>query len=199
MSPYLVGSDVGKQSFERVRPGNYLLAVGRLNIRKNLANTLEGARGSGRLSPDFPVVVVGERDGAWSDLAPWVDEAVAQGAVIFTGFVSSEQLRWLIENCALYLCLSLDEGFGLPLVEARVLGAPVLASDISVFRETLAEHASFVDPLDSRAVGAAVRDALASSATEAGDAGSRELARRYDWARVVRVIRSELADLGASG
>jgi glycosyltransferase involved in cell wall biosynthesis len=124
---------------------------------------------------------------------------MADGSVRFPGFVSTGELRWLIGHCSFYACLSLDEGFGLPPVEARMLGADVLASDRPVFRETLGEHATFVDPLDPDAIGAAMRD-LANGTTRSTDpAEAREdLVTRNNWSRTVAAIRERLL-AGASG
>ena len=52
--------------------------------------------------------------------------------------------------------MSLDEGFGIPVLEALHFGAPVVVSDIPVFREILGDRATFVSPLDLGAVAAAI-------------------------------------------
>lgn len=177
------------------RPGlvaqEFLLTVGRLNVRKNLAMTLEGARKSGMLSPSFPLVVVGSRDGAWTRLPDWVEDAQSDGSVILTGFVSLDELRWLITNCRLFICLSLDEGFGLPPVEAQVLGAQVLVSDRPVFRENLDCHATFVDPLDPTGIGTAIK-----STCQAGAVADRsqlsEIRAKHTWSRTIGTVRPAL-------
>jgi len=76
-------------------------------------------------------------------------------------------LKWLYTHCALFVCLSLDEGFGLPVVEAATLGCRVLASDIPVFRETIGCHATFVDALDVDGISRAIRDIVGQQPTPA--------------------------------
>lgn len=127
--------------------GRFLLSVGRLNIRKNLERTIESSLNSGVVTPDCPLIIVGGEDGR----AERSVEAPA-GSVRFVGHRSNAQLRWLYENCALFLFLSLDEGFGLPPVEAHEFGAPVIVSDIPATRESLEETdgVTFVNPLNSR-------------------------------------------------
>lgn len=173
-------------------PRRFVLAVGRLNVRKNLRGTLDGARESGRLSPTCPLVVVGERDGEWDELPDWVRDAVDDGSVVFTGFVSIDELRWLIRQCSVYVCLSLDEGFGLPPVEARILGARVLVSDRPVFRETLGDDAVYVDPLDPDAVGTELR-ALLDAPVVADPSAAQRLGDRHNWGQAVERVRSALA------
>ncbi len=82
------------------------------------------------------------------------------GAVRFLGFVSDAQLAWLYATSNLFVFASLDEGFGMPALEALHFGAPVLVSDIPVFREILGDHAQYVAPTDVAAVTSAI-DAMA--------------------------------------
>jgi glycosyltransferase involved in cell wall biosynthesis len=173
--------------------GSFMLAVGRLNARKNLEVILAGAKQSGLLSPEYPLVIVGERDGQWNGLPQWVAREERLGHVRFTGFVPVEQLRWLIKNCSFYVNLSLDEGFGLPPVEARLLGAPVLVSDRPVFRETLGEEATFVEPTSVDDVGAAMAGLAGARGQSANQRSS--LLERHTWQRTVPIIRETIGRL----
>jgi len=139
----------------------YVLSVGRLNVRKNLAFTFEVALRSGQISAARPLVVVGEPDGPQQGQLPRIDQAVHEGAIRFMGHLPAAELVWLYRNARLMVFLSLDEGFGLPPLEARALGCPVLASDIPVFRETIGDDATLVDPSSVTAAA----DALASLLT----------------------------------
>lgn len=140
---------------------HFLLSVGRLNARKNLGPAIEAAVASGCATPETPLLVVGEPEGKRATFGEAVTEAVASGAVRFLGFVDSGELAWLYANARVFLFLSLDEGFGMPTLEAAQFGAPVVASDTLVFREILGEHARYVTPDDrdgaARAIGAAWR------------------------------------------
>lgn len=135
---------------------SFLLTVGRLNVRKNLGVALKGALASGRLSAECPLVVVGGEDGRSADLPAEAAQAVEQGLIRFVAHVTDAELAWLYKNADLFLCLALDEGFGLPPVEAAHFGTPVVVSDIAVFRENLGEIATYVDPHDVVAVSRAV-------------------------------------------
>jgi glycosyltransferase involved in cell wall biosynthesis len=168
--------------------GQYLLCVGRLNVRKNLAVTLQAALRSGILSADFPLVVVGEPSGRVTNADEGFRSAVAAGTLRIVERIGDSQLKWLYSNCALFICLSLGEGFGLPPVEAASLGCRVLASDIPVFRETVGSHATFVDALDIDAISRAIRDVV-----DRQPAGHRPGYRQaHTWSSVCAVIRNEL-------
>jgi glycosyltransferase involved in cell wall biosynthesis len=172
-----------------LQPGKFVLSVGRLNVRKNLERMIAAALASGVVHDEYPLVVVGPDSGQ----ANIFDSAPA-GTVRYVGYRSMNELRWLYENCAMFLYVSLDEGFGLPPVEAHALGAPVIVSDIPATRETLggASGVTFVNPVDTNAIAATIRDTTGvkrQSATPVDPAVA--------WNRCVEVIRGAL--VGAMG
>ncbi len=174
-------------------PGAFTLSVGRLNIRKNLATTIEAALASGLTSPATPLVVVGERSGRADALGPAAAAAVADGSVVLLGYAPDAQLRWLYEHCAVMVFLSLDEGFGLPVVEASWFGAPFVAGDIPVMREVLhGTDAVLVDPLSVTEVSAALQAVHRRPRRAAS--GARPVGSGVDprWEQAVTVVREQL-------
>lgn len=174
--------------------GKYLLCVGRLNVRKNLAVTMRAALRSGVLSEDFPLVVVGEPSGRIPQLDDEFRSAIAAGTLRIVGRVSDTHLKWLYRHCALFACLSLDEGFGLPPVEAASVGCQVLASDIPVFRETVGPHATFVDATDVNAIADAIRDIV----RRPPPAHPTGYGPTHSWSTVCAAIRNELVSVSRS-
>ncbi|MEQ1785934.1 MAG: glycosyltransferase family 1 protein [Acidimicrobiales bacterium] len=161
----------------------YVLSVGRLNVRKNLGRTFDGALASGAVSPTRPLLVVGEPEGVRTEVDPSVRRAIDDGTVRFLGRVDDANLAWLYAHAELFVFLSLDEGFGLPPLEALSFGCPVLASDIPVLRETLGPHARYVDPLDV--------SAIARAMAELADAPERVVPPALpQWDDTVRRLRS---------
>ena len=151
-----IAASLGQDALAEPVPGlqaqSFLLTVGRLNVRKNLRNTIEAAVQSGTINVTKPLIVVGAASGRGEQLSARAEAAVAEGSVRFLGSVSDATLRWLYEHCRLFLFLSLDEGWGLPPLEAANLGATVLASDRPVFHETLGTGAAYADPQDVAAI-----------------------------------------------
>ena len=104
----------------------FFLFVGSLEPRKNLTTLL---RAFDLLREDAELVLAGPE--SWrQDLKILPNERV-----IKTGYVSKQELRALYQQAVALVLPSLEEGFGLPLVEAMAARTPVLASDIPIFRE----------------------------------------------------------------
>lgn len=183
-------------------PGPYLLSVGNLQPRKNLAALLEAyrqLRGEARLP--HSLVVVGQ---AGSD-APALHAAVTRlglaHTVIFTGYVPGDDLPGLYSGADLFVHPGLYEGFGLPPLEAMACETPVVAADAGALPEVLGDAAYLVDPRDPAALAAAIRlvltdSTLAARLVERG----RARVRRFSWERTARetaaIYREVLADRG---
>jgi glycosyltransferase involved in cell wall biosynthesis len=167
----------------------FLLVVGRLNVRKNLELALTAALRSGRVSPACPVIVVGEPSGRATQLPEALRAAAHDGSLRLVGFVDDGQLAWLYRHATLFMFLSLDEGFGIPCLEALHFGTPVLASDIPVFREILGDQAWYADPRSVDAAAAAIGVALDAIAQGAPRVQRRPEELGYSWAESVRRLR----------
>ncbi|MBM7806995.1 glycosyltransferase involved in cell wall biosynthesis [Geodermatophilus bullaregiensis] len=164
-----------------VAPQQFVLCVGRINIRKNLDRLINALMKKDVVRPDFPLVIVGEPDGM-AVRGPKRDDP----RIRFVGAVDDAGLKWLYEQCRVFVFPSLDEGFGLPVLEAALSGAAMALSDIPAFRE-LAPGAVFFEPTDeasiARAVGAIIR----------GPHGDRPVPIPA-WSDVVALIRSTILD-----
>jgi glycosyltransferase involved in cell wall biosynthesis len=114
-----------------------IVFIGNIKKHKGLDCLLEAltlARAGGL---PHRLIIMGCRDNfrtSDNDFLGKVD-SLDSGAVTFTGFVSDEELAEYLSSASLLVQPSLYEGFGLPPLEAMVLGTQALISDIPVFRE----------------------------------------------------------------
>ena len=121
-------------------PEKFFLSVGSVNPNKNFQYVLSLAKNN----PDLTFVIAGKKR-AFSD---YVCNMELKN-VIFTDYVTDEQLKWLYENCYGFILPSLYEGFGMPPLEAAGAGCRRLyLSDIPVFREIYDGCAKFFNPND---------------------------------------------------
>jgi glycosyltransferase involved in cell wall biosynthesis len=123
--------------------GDYVLAVGTLAPRKNLARTIEAARRIG-----VELRVVGAE--GWGGVE-------ARGAhVRWLGRVDDAELARLYRGARCVVYASLYEGFGLPVLEAIACGTPVVTSRGGATEEAAGGRATLVDPLDVEAIAAGI-------------------------------------------
>jgi glycosyltransferase involved in cell wall biosynthesis len=167
-----------------LRGSPFLLTVGTLEPRKNHVRLMSAFEYLARDRPELRLVVVG-RDG-WRDsaLLRALEDGGRGGRVVRAGYLPDPQLRALFQACAAFVYPSLQEGFGLPVVEAMAAGAPVVTSDASSLPEAAGGAAVLVDPLDpvaiAEGIGRAIEDRQRLSAL-----GRRRAASR-DWRDVAR-------------
>lgn len=121
---------------ERLSPGSYFLFCGMDEPRKNLARIKAAMRASGA-----PRV-----------LAIAGHDAAAEPDVVPLGYLSRSDLAAAIRGARALVFPSLEEGFGLPVIEAMALGTPVLTSDRGALAEVAGGAALLVDPEDVGAI-----------------------------------------------
>jgi glycosyltransferase involved in cell wall biosynthesis len=139
-------------------PARFVLFVGRLNTRKNV-QTLVRAMQYVR-NRELALVIVGSRDATSPDISAIARDAGVADRVHLMGGVSDRALRAIYARATLFCFPSLDEGFGMPPLEAMALGIPVIASRIPAVVESCGDAATYVEPRDERAFAAAI-DSLA--------------------------------------
>jgi glycosyltransferase involved in cell wall biosynthesis len=127
-----------------------------LNARKNLSTVISALLEHELISRDFPLIVVGALDGAQEALGSLLRDAIRAGTVVFAGFLPDAELKWLYVNSSALIFGSLDEGFGLPILEAHATGTRIAMSDIPAFRELAADGDVLFDPRDKSSIAGAV-------------------------------------------
>ncbi|MBO0608475.1 glycosyltransferase family 4 protein [Myceligenerans salitolerans] len=117
------------------------------------------------------------------------------GRLVFHDGVSDEEYRRLLRRATALVSASRDEGFGIPLVEAMLLGTPVVVSDIPVFREVAGEAGAFVPPEDAEGFADAVRALEEPGVWEKRSAAAVERASRFGWPRSAETLAALLRSL----
>jgi glycosyltransferase involved in cell wall biosynthesis len=128
--------------------GDYVLAVGTLEPRKNLQRLVEAARRS-----DVELRVVGARG--------WGGVEVSGNGVRWLGEVGDAELARLYRGARCVAYPSLYEGFGIPVLEAMACGAPVVTSRGTAMEEVADGAAILVDAHDPAEIAAGIERAVA--------------------------------------
>lgn len=121
--------------------GDYVLAIGTLEPRKNLERAAEAASRAG-----VELRVVGAR--GWGGVSP--------NGVRWVGEVGDDELARLLRGARVLLYPSLYEGFGIPILEAMSVGTPVVTSRGGATEEVAGGAAVLVDPLDPASIAAGI-------------------------------------------
>ncbi|MBP7967700.1 glycosyltransferase family 4 protein [Candidatus Woesebacteria bacterium] len=148
-------------NFEEVQqnhtiPGNYILTVGKLEPRKNIARLLEAYA---QIETDIQLVIVGLK--GWGDIPETHDKRVR-----FVGYMTDDELIALYKHASAFALPSLYEGFGYPVVEAMKYGCPVLTSDTSSLKEIASDCAVLVDPEDTNSIRAGLERLISDKALQ---------------------------------
>jgi len=147
--------------------GDYVLAVGTLEPRKNLARIAQAVEGELR--------VVGAR--GWGGVTPPANVTWCEG-------VSDEELAALYRGARCLVYASLYEGFGIPVAEALACGCPIVTSIGSPMAELAGDDAALVDPREV----ASIREGIARATAPVARRGA-------SWAEVAEQTRAVYEEL----
>ena len=178
----------------------YVLCVGNFRPHKNLPRLL---RAFAALPPSlgaYYLVLAGDGGDERSRLLALAEELGIAERVAFPGHVDEAHLAGLYSQSALFVLPSLEEGFGLPALEAMACGAPVVASNRGAIPEVVGAAAALVPADDHAAMADAMRRVL-SAADVREDLKRRGLERARDFspARTSRRVLALLCEVSERG
>jgi len=158
-------------------PKGGILYIGSEEKRKNLVNLAMAYMGLARRRKAMPpLVLVGPG-------REWVHGGSIYGPqILATGYLHTAEIRALMAVSSMLVLPSLEEGFGLPVVEAMAAGLPVVCSRGSATEEVAGGAATLVDPLNTKSIADGIErllddGALAARQREQG----LEQSRRFTW------------------
>ncbi len=170
--------------------GQYFLAVGTLEPRKNLKTLI--AAYADLLPSDrrhFPLVIVGGKGWGEIDFPAVTDALVTEGSLRMIGYAPDAVLRSLYEGTRLMLYPSIYEGFGMPVVEAMACGAPVAHSVDTSMDEIAGELAIAVPALDVRGWTACLKQSVSTSKPDYATRNALIIrASTFDWRKGAQLV-----------
>jgi glycosyltransferase involved in cell wall biosynthesis len=189
--------------------GRYLLYVGTLQPRKNLARVID-AFARAAAAPAFSgvqLVLAGKKGWLYDDLFAQVERMELAGRVLFPGYVDDADLPALLSGALAFVFPSLYEGFGIPVLEAGACGVPVITSNTSSLPEVAGDPSAgsggaaalLVDPHDVDAIAEAMSRLVTDAALRA-ELSRRGLAnvQRFSWEKCARETLAVLVEAGES-
>ena len=158
----------------------YIVNIGARNANKNQARLVAAFARVAAQSPELQLFFAGPwhpADHAW--LEAEAERLGVRGRVRHLGYVPDDDLPSLYGNAVAFVFPSLEEGFGLPVLEAMACGGPVVTSSRSSLPEVAGEAALLVDPYSTNDISDAIARLLA-------EPDLRERLRRCGFARAAQ-------------
>jgi len=177
-------------------PG-YLLFIGTLEPRKNIGTLLDAYErllADPAISPP-PLLLAGA---ARPEAAEWLRRIAnppLAGRVSHRGYIAPADREVLYRGAMALVVPSLDEGFGIPVLEAMTTGVPVVAANRGALPEVLAGAGVLVDPLDSADLAQGLRRITTEQGlVEACTARGLARARTFDWSDTAARVHQAYLD-----
>lgn len=161
-----------------------VLNVGAIQKRKNIARLVEAFEA---VDPDWRLVLAGSSGYGSDAILAAIEGSPARSRISVLGYVSPAELAGWYAKAQIFAFPSLDEGFGMPVLEAMAAGVPVITSNRSALPEVAGEASILVNPEDAEELAGALRSLTRDPELR------RELvqlgtgrARLFTWERAVR-------------
>jgi glycosyltransferase involved in cell wall biosynthesis len=172
-----------------------VLHVGAIQHRKNISRLVDAFE---RVDRDWQLVLAGSAGYGAAEIAAKIAAAGSRERIRMLGYVQAAELAHWYARATIFAFPSLDEGFGMPVLEAMASGTPVIASNRSAIPEVAGEAAWLINPEDTEELAGALV-ALTRDPDRRAELSRRGLARtaEFTWAEAVEKtwqVYRELAD-----
>jgi glycosyltransferase involved in cell wall biosynthesis len=184
-----------EEELQRVRQtygieGEYILAVGAIQPRKNLSRLVAAYSRLRWARPEVKLpklVLVGKCAWLFDETLRTIKELEVSNSVIVTGYVPETDLPALYSGALCFVYPSYFEGFGLPPLEAMKCGAPVIAGDKTSLPEVVGDAGMLVDPFDVDNIASAIQRLITDpDLRKQLRVKGLQHAKRFDWQETAR-------------
>ncbi len=158
----------------------YVFAIAGEAPSKNTTRLIEAMGTVSKKAPLLTLKIAGINPRFHTSFLEVAKEYGLENKVELLSYIEDEALRHTYSRAAAFVCPSLAEGFGIPLLEAMASGIPVASSHATSLPEVAGDCAVYFDPLDPKAMAQAIETALDGSAvTQRRAAAGRERAALF--------------------
>lgn len=152
-APALTARPAGRESM--------ILSVGAIQRRKNTIRLVEAFE---QIESGWKLVLAGSSGFDSEGALQRIERSPRKQDIQVLGYVPGPELEELYRRAAIFAFPSLDEGFGMPVLDAMARGVPVLTSNVSAMPEVAGGAALLVDPIDASAIAGGLSRLIADTA-----------------------------------
>lgn len=180
-----------------IKPGKYLLCVGRLVPEKGFHDLIEAYR---EISTDWRLVIAGGADHEDEYSRSLRLSAEKDERIVFTGQVNSIELAELYSNAGLFVLPSYHEGLPIVLLEALSFSIPVLASNIPAVKELIEDDRYLFTPGSLPEIRERVVKAINSNVPDTAflESVSRRIADEFNWDSIAVACLKHYGEIAAA-
>lgn len=145
-----------------IRSGNYILSVSAIDKNKNQEGLIKSFVQFRQKNADctLKLVLVGPIRSADKPKKILKEYPAMCKDIIYTGYVSNEELVWLYRNAFAFMYVSFYEGFGLPILEAMSTGCAVICSNVTSMPEVGGDAVEYCNPYDTESIVNAIENVV---------------------------------------
>jgi glycosyltransferase involved in cell wall biosynthesis len=176
-----------------LKPQSYILALSTLEPRKNFPRLLEAYAKLIKERPDLNLDLVIAGGKGWKENSVYesIENLGIASRIKFTGYVPDGSVPWLFQNARLAATVSLDEGFGVPVLEAMTFGSPLVCSNAPALKEVGGNFPTYVNPLDVQSIYNGIEFALAQERDERKQLG-KDRSSLFSWDQSAIILLDQL-------
>jgi glycosyltransferase involved in cell wall biosynthesis len=174
-------------------PDQFILYVGRLNVRKNIENLLKAVL----LIRDrqIKLVIIGKEDWKTPDLKEMLHSPALKKRIIMAGAMENNELILIYSMAKIFCFPSFAEGFGLPPLEAMASGVPVIVSETTALPEVCGNAALYIDPNNPAHIALAINTLLSDPVLyEAQKIKGIQKAKQMTWTHSARAFMNSISN-----
>ena len=188
--------EVERFRVEQGLPERYLLSIGSIEPRKNLATLAAAWKQTSARGEGVKLVIAGGINKAVFNAPGSGADVLRDPNIQLLGFFPDDKLPLLYQGAEAFALPSLAEGFGLPILEAMACGTPVICSDTTAMPETAGDAARLVSPRGVEAWAEAIDSVLSDDRLrERMRYDGLKRAKGFSWSRTAETVRTILEAL----
>ncbi len=164
----------------------FILFVGTMEPRKNIVNLVKAFNIlKEKYAVNHHLILIGQKGWEYEKIFAEIDNSNFRHEILHLGYLSDEAVAVCYSLADVFVYPSLYEGFGLPILEAMTLGAPVITSKTSSLPEVAQEAAMYINPRDYESIATTVHEVISQpDLREDLITRGKNRAKLYSWEKV---------------